>query len=298
MVGTVVSHYRIAEKLGEGGMGIVYKAEDEKLQRTVALKFLSLGHEVEDTSKQRFLTEARAAAALHHPNVCTIYEIDQVGDRMFIAMAYLEGEDLSRKLKSGPLDPEEAIEIALQVAAGLGVAHVRGMVHRDIKPANIRMTTGGLAVIMDFGVARLPGSTELTDVGTSAGTPAYMAPEQLTGAEVHQRSDIWSLGAMLYEMLAGTPPFEGDHVASILYSVLNQEPEPLALKSPHSEPLQKILAKAMAKDRSERYQSVEEFKHDLRSLSEASTEVTQQGDHFNPRAATMAFTTTAVPVGP
>ena len=202
------------------------------------------------------------------------------------------------QLKSGPLDPEEAIEIAIQIADGLGAAHARGMVHRDIKPANIRMTTGGLAVITDFGVARLPGSTALTDVGTSVGTPAYMAPEQLTGDEVDQRSDIWSLGAVLYEMLAGTPPFEGDYVAAILYSVLNQEPEPLALKSPHSESLQKILAKAMAKDRPERYQSVEEFKHDLRSLSDASTEVIQQGDHFDPRGATMAFTTTTVPVGP
>ncbi len=298
MVGTTVSHYRIVEKLGEGGMGVVYKAEDEKLQRTVALKFLPLGQEVGDTDKQRFLIEARAAAALDHPNVCTVYEIDQVGDRMFIAMAYLEGEDLSRKLSSGPLKAEAAVDIALQVADGLSGARSRGMIHRDIKPANIRLTTGGRAVIMDFGVARLPGSTVLTDFGTSVGTPAYMAPEQLTGDEVDQRSDIWSLGAVLYEMLAGTPPFEGGYVAAILYSVLNQEPEPLSLNSPHAKPLNKIVLKAMAKDRSDRYLSVEEFMVALRNLSESSAAKTQQAGHFDPRGATIALTTTVVPVGP
>ena len=203
MIGETISHYLITAKLGEGGMGVVYKAEDAKLRRTVALKFLSrqtLGSEEEKT---RFVHEAQAAAALDHPNICTIHEIDEAEGQIFIAMACVDGQSLKEKIETGPLKLDEALNIAIQVAEGLQAAHEKDIVHRDIKPANIMVTPKSQAKIMDFGLARLAGQSKLTKTGMVVGTAAYMSPEQAQGGAVGHRSDIFSLGVMLYEMITG-----------------------------------------------------------------------------------------------
>src|SRR5262245_28697862 len=219
MIGKTVSHYCILEKLGEGGMGVVYKAEDTKLKRTVALKFLSaiaLGGE----DNNRFLREAQAAAALNHPNICTIHEIDEVDSQMFIAMEYLEGQNLREKINAGPLRIGEAIKLATQIAEGLQVAHEKGITHRDIKSANIMITTKGqapkgLVKIMDFGLAKMGGDIHLTKAGMALGTAAYMSPEQARGEVVDQRTDIWAFGVVMYEMLTGQLPFRGEYEAAM-----------------------------------------------------------------------------------
>ncbi|MDZ7291179.1 MAG: serine/threonine-protein kinase [candidate division KSB1 bacterium] len=272
MIGKTISHYRILEKLGEGGMGIVYKAEDTKLKRIVALKFLptrTLGG-VEE--KNRFLREAQAAAALNHPNIATIYEIEEADGRMFIAMEYIEGRSLQEKIKAGPLKIEEAIKIAVQIAEGLQAAHEKGIVHRDIKSANIIITEKGQAKIMDFGLAKLSrGGTLLTKEGMTLGTAAYMSPEQARGEVVDHRTDIWSLGVVLYEMITGRLPFRGEYEQSMMYSILNEDPEPLtAIRTGVPLALDGILAKALAKDRALRYQHVDELPADLRAIESAS----------------------------
>ena len=199
MIGKTISHYRIIEKLGEGGMGVVYKAEDLKLGRPVALKFLSSSI-VDDKTRQRFIHEARAASALEHPNICAIHEIDETPEgQMFIVMPCYEGESLQAKIERGPLKLDEAVEIAIQVASGLAKAHEKGIVHRDIKPGNIFVTSDGLAKIVDFGLAKLSGQTKLTRTGAAPGTVSYMSPEQLRGGDIDHRSDIWALGVVLYE---------------------------------------------------------------------------------------------------
>ncbi|MDP2960474.1 MAG: serine/threonine-protein kinase, partial [candidate division Zixibacteria bacterium] len=188
MIGKIISHYKILEKLGEGGMGVVYKAEDTKLKRIVALKFLPSELTCDPEAKERFVYEAQAASALDHPNICTIYEIDETKDaQMFICMAYCEGETIEKKVKQGPLKLEEAINIAIQVAEGLKEAHEKGILHRDIKSANIMMTTRGQAKITDFGLAKLAGRTTLTKTGSTPGTIAYMSPEQARGEKLDQR---------------------------------------------------------------------------------------------------------------
>jgi serine/threonine protein kinase len=203
MIGKTISHYRILEKLGEGGMGVVYKAWDTKLDRYVAIKFLSLHLTTSEDAKKRFVREAKAASALDHPNINTIYEIDELPDRrMFIAMAYYDGEDLRQRLEKGPLDTDEAIDLVLQVADGLSKAHENDIVHRDIKPANLIVTKDGRAKIVDFGLAKFTDRTKITRTGSAPGTVAYMSPEQLTGEEADARSDIFSLGVVLYELLA------------------------------------------------------------------------------------------------
>ena len=269
MLGETVSHYKIIEKLGEGGMGVVYKAEDTKLRRTVALKFLSpqaLGTEEE---KARFLYEAQAAAALNHPNICTIYEIDESESRSFIAMEYIEGNSLEEMIESGPLKLEEARRIALQIAEGLHEAHRRQIVHRDIKPANIMITSEGRAKIMDFGMAKSSGRTKLTREGTTLGTVAYMSPEQGHGKEVDPRSDIWSLGVIVYEMVTGQLPFKGEYEQAVIYSILNEDPEPLtALRTGIPLELERIARKAMEKNPGDRYQHVDELLVDLRNLTD------------------------------
>ncbi len=197
MIGEIISHYKILEKIGEGGMGVVYKAEDTKLKRIVALKFLpsnALGTEEE---KARFIREAQAAASLNHPNIATIYEIDEVEGEIFIAMEYIEGQTLKEKINSGPLKIKEAVKIACQVADGLNAAHEKGITHRDIKSANVMLTEKGQAKIMDFGLAKMAARTGLTKEGTTLGTIAYMSPEQSRGEHVDHRSDIWSLGVVL-----------------------------------------------------------------------------------------------------
>jgi serine/threonine protein kinase/Tol biopolymer transport system component len=267
MIGKTISHYKILEKLGEGGMGIVYKAEDTKLKRIVALKFLkpqSLGS-IED--KARFLHEAQAAASLDHPNICTIYAIEETEGNTFIAIAYLEGESLKEKIQKGPLKIEEALDITIQIADGLHQAHQKGIVHRDVKSGNIMITALGLVKVMDFGLARLAGRTTITETGTTLGTPGYMSPEQARGEKVDNRTDIWSLGVVIYEMITGKLPFRGDYQEAVIYSILNEQPEPpTALRTGVPMELEKIVSKALAKKPEERYQRLDELLVDVRRL--------------------------------
>ena len=268
MIGKKVSHYRILEKLGEGGMGVVYKAEDTKLKRTVALKFLPPELTRDPEAKERFVHEARAASALDHPNICTIHEIDEADGQTFIAMAYVEGQSLKDKIKTGPLKLGEAVGIGVQVAEGLHEAHNRSIVHRDIKPANIMVTTSGQAKIMDFGLAKLSGQTKLTKEGTTLGTVAYMSPEQARGESVDHRTDIWSLGVVLYEMITGQVPFKGEYEQAVVYSILNEDPESITgLRTGVPMELERITNKCLEKEPSGRYQHVDELLVDLRSIT-------------------------------
>jgi serine/threonine protein kinase/Tfp pilus assembly protein PilF len=267
MIGQTVSHYNIIEKLGQGGMGVVYKAEDTKLKRTVALKFLPPHTLQSDEEKTRFIREAQAAAALDHPNICTVYEINEADNQTFISIAYIEGEELKQKIKSGLMEIDEAVDIAIQIADGLRAAHEKDIVHRDIKSANIMVTTKGRAIIMDFGLAKLSTQTQLTRLGTTLGTIAYMSPEQGRVENVDHRSDIWSFGVVLYEMLSGKLPFEASYEQAVIYSIMNEEPEPLStLRTDMPEELETIVKKAMTKNLTERYQSAEEMLNDLRAF--------------------------------
>ncbi len=273
MVGSTISHYRIVEKLGQGGMGTAYKAQDTKLDRFVALKFLPPHLSQEEEGKKRFIHEAKTASALDHPNICTIYEIDETEDeQMFIAMAYYEGESLKDRIERGPVPLDEAVHIAIQISEGLAKAHAKGIIHRDIKPANILLTEDGLVKIVDFGLAKLAGRTMLTKEGTALGTVAYMSPEQAQGAEVDHRTDIWALGVILYEMLTGQQPFEGDYEQAVIYSIMNEEPEPItAVRTGMPVELERIVNKALSKNRDERYQHLERMLVDLRALMKSNT---------------------------
>ena len=267
MIGKTISHYKILEKLGEGGMGVVYKAEDTKLKRTVALKFLPSQALKSEEEKSRFIREAQAAAALSHPNIATVYEIDEVEGKTFIAMEYVEGQSLKEKIESGPLKIEEAIKIAQQIANGLQAAHEKGIIHRDIKSANVMVTRKGEAKIMDFGLAKMLSRSLMTKVGTTLGTIAYMSPEQASGEPVDYRTDIWSLGVVLYEMTSGQLPFKGEYEQAIIYSILNEEPEPLtALRTGVPLELERIVNKLIAKDPAARYQHVDELPVDLKAV--------------------------------
>ncbi len=268
LIGKTISHYKILEKLGSGGMGVVYKAEDVKLKRPVALKFLAPELTSDPGIKERFIHEAQAASSLEHNNICTIHEIDETKEgQMFISMAYCEGKTLKEKIKRGPLNLEEATSIAIQIAQGLSKAHEQGIVHRDIKPGNIIITKDGVVKIVDFGLAKLAGQTLLTRTGTIMGTVAYMSPEQAHGKDVDYQTDIWALGIVLYEMLTGQLPFKGAHEQAIMYSILNEEPKPLSrIKPGIPAELQNIVQKAMIRNLDERYQSVSDILHDLKSL--------------------------------
>jgi serine/threonine protein kinase/formylglycine-generating enzyme required for sulfatase activity/dienelactone hydrolase len=277
MVGTTVSHYKILEKLGGGGMGVVFKAEDTKLKRTVALKFLPPELTRDEQAKTRFVHEAQAASALQHPNICTIHDIDETADhQLFIVMDCYEGETLKQMVERGPLPIDKAIDIATQVAHGLAKAHESGIVHRDIKPANIIITADGVAKILDFGLAKLGGQTQLTKTGSTLGTVAYMSPEQAQGDEIDHRTDIWSLGAMMYEMLTGRLPFRGDHDAATLYSIVNEELQPASKVRPDLPTnLVSILDKMLQKDRGARYSLMKDVVQELSALSSAETTTTK-----------------------
>jgi serine/threonine protein kinase/Flp pilus assembly protein TadD len=274
MIGRTISHYRILEKLGEGGMGVVYKAEDTKLKRTVALKFLPSELTRDPEAKERFIHEAQAASSLDHNSICTVHEIGETEDeQIFIAMACYEGETLKKKIERGAMALEQAISIAIQVAEGLGKAHAMGIVHRDIKPANIMVTGDGVAKILDFGVAKLVGQARLTKTTSTVGTIAYMSPEQVGGREVDSRTDIWSLGVVLYEMVTGRLPFWGEYEPALIYSILNDKPRLMStLRDGVPRELERIVEKTLAERRDERYKSVMELLADLRALSEEESE--------------------------
>jgi serine/threonine protein kinase len=267
MIGQTISHYRIVEKLGEGGMGVVYKAEDTRLRRTVALKFFRSEVIESAEHRERILREAQAAAALDHPNICTVHEIDEAEGKTFLAMAFVEGQSVKEKIAERPLKLEETLDVAIQTAQGLQAAHEKGVVHRDIKPANLIVNPHGQVKIMDFGLAQLADRTRLTQTSTFLGTPAYMSPEQAQRLPADRRSDIWSLGVVLYEMITGRLPFEAQQDQAVLYSIVHQEHEPVtALRAGLPTELDRIVRKALAKRPGERYQHVDEMASDLRTL--------------------------------
>ncbi len=271
MIGKTISHYKILEELGRGGMGVVYKAEDVRLKRTVALKFLPPEFTRDPKAKKRFLHEARAAAALDHPNICAVHEIDEVDGQTFIVMGYIEGQSLMEKIDSGPLKINEALEIAIQIAQGLQAAHERGIVHRDIKPANILITTEGLVKILDFGLAKLADQIRITTTSTTVGTVAYMSPEQAQGEEVDFRTDIWSLGVVLYEMLTGKLPFKGEYEASVIYSIINEKYEPVSkIRKAVPAYIDEVIKKCLEKKLEQRYQKIELFMDDLSQMAAVS----------------------------
>ena len=268
MVGVTISHYKITDKLGEGGMGMVYKAEDTELDRPVALKFLAPHLLRDEEGQKRFRREAKAAAALDHPNICTVYEIGQAEDQHFISMAFLEGRTLSKKIADGPLKLPEALSIAMQMAEGLEAAHEKGIVHRDIKPDNVMLMKGsrGLVKLMDFGLAQLAQSSKLTREGTTLGTPIYMSPEQALGESTDKRADVWALGIVLYEMVAGRPPFQGEVDQAVIYSIANEPHEPLtAVRTGVPKELERIVDKCLTKEADERYQHVTDLLVDLQA---------------------------------
>jgi len=275
MIGTTISHYKILEKLGGGGMGVVYKAEDLRLKRPVALKFLPPDLTRDEEAKERFVHEAQAASALDHPNICVIHEIDETEDgQIFICMAYYEGETLKKKVAGGQLPVDSAIDLAIQIAQGLARAHEAGITHRDIKPANLMITNRGEVKVVDFGLAKLVGQSRLTKAGTTAGTVAYMSPEQLQGGEADARSDIFSFGVVLYEMLTGRLPFGGEYEAAMMYAIINEEPAPVQKYRPElSSEFLHALNRALEKRPEERYQSVSEMLIDLRRLKRASERI-------------------------
>ena len=271
MIDKTISHYKILSELGRGGMGVAYKAEDTKLERTVALKFLA-PHLLEDEEgRARFIREAKAAASLDHQNICTVHEIDEVEGETFIAMAFIEGQTVKDKIAERPLKLDEALDIAIQAAQGLKAAHQKEIVHRDIKPANLMLTEEGQLKVMDFGLAQLAEQSRLTKTATMLGTPAYMSPEQTQRLPTDRRSDIWSLGVVIYEMVTGRLPFEGERQEAVLYAISSEEAEPItALRAGLPMELEWIVGKAMAKEAAERYQHVEELIVDLRGLVKKS----------------------------
>ncbi len=265
MIGQTVSHYKILDKLGEGGMGVVYKAQDLRLDRLVALKFLPAHLGADEEQRKRFFQEAKAASALDHPNVCTVYEIDQApSGQIFISMAYYEGEPLNKKIEGGPLKLEEAVSIALQIAKGLAKAHRQGIVHRDIKSGNVMITADGVAKIVDFGLAKLLGKNS-TAKSKTVGTPNYISPEQLRGEPVDHRADLWSLGVVLYEMLTGQKPFKGEYEQAVMYAVLHETPAPASsMRKEVPFVIDNVVAKCLQKTPAGRYQKAEELIEDLK----------------------------------
>ena len=272
MIGETILHYKIIEKLGEGGMGEVYKARDTKLDRFAALKFLPSQLTASEDDKLRFMHEAKAASAMNHPNVCTIHSIEEYNNQLFIVMEFVDGKTLKDKKDS--LSEKQILEIGIQAAEGLAAAHEKGIVHRDIKPENIMIRKDGIVQIMDFGLAKLYTSgnvSRLTKPGTTMGTMGYMSPEQIQGLDVDHRTDIFSLGIVLYELLAGEPPFKGMHETAILYEIVNVDPPPISsIKESFSPELDTIILECLEKDKDERCQSAKELAKDLRKVKKST----------------------------
>ena len=280
MLGQTVSHYRVVEKLGGGGMGVVYRAEDTKLRRAVAIKVLPPDLTRDTTAKERFVLEAQAASALDHPNICTIHEIDETPDgEIFLVMAYYPGETLKYKIDRGPLKLDEALDYAIQIGQALKKAHENGIVHRDIKPANVLVTTDGLVKVVDFGLAKLLSQSGLTQTGTTLGTVSYMSPEQTLAESVDARSDLWSLGVVLHEMIAGQVPFKGDNQLAVANAIAHGTPPPLtAVRTGVPQELDRVVARALAKSTDDRYQTAADFLSELRRVrrdSEGQSTITQ-----------------------
>lgn len=294
MIGRTILHYMIVEKIGGGGMGVVYKAEDIKLKRMVALKFLPQDLTRDKTAEQRFIKEAQTASSLDHPNICNIHEIDETEEgQLFICMACYEGETLKKIIETEQLEIDRILDIALQVAHGLAKAHSQEIVHRDIKPANIFMTYDGQVKILDFGLAKLVGKSSLTKTGTATGTVAYMSPEQASGEEVNYQTDIWSLGVVLYEMISGHQPFKGDTWEAVVYAILNKKPSEIRRSRPETpEALQIVIKRMLQKNPLRRYKNVDELIKDLRAVKNktalAST-LTTEGERPSASIAVMPF---------
>ena len=270
MIGETLSHFKILEKLGEGGMGVVYKARDTKLDRFVALKFLPSQISGSDQDEARFLQEARAAAGLNHPNICTIHGIEESDGKSFIVMEFVDGQTLQEKKSS--LSLKHAVDIGIQIAEGLAAAHEKGIVHRDIKPENIMVRKDGIVQIMDFGLAKLRGVTRLTKEGSTVGTAGYMSPEQIQGRETDSRSDIFSFGVLLYEMIAGRSPFTGAHETAILYEIVNVDVPPPSSVKPEIDPeLDRIVLECLEKDPNERTQAIKQVAIDLNRFKRSSS---------------------------
>jgi serine/threonine protein kinase len=268
MIGTRIKHFEVIEKIGAGGMGEVYLAKDTRLDRNVALKFLPREFATDPDRRKRLELEAKSASSLDHPNILTIYEIDEYDGQPFIAMSYIEGATLKEKTANGRLPLEDAVRYGIQIAAGLGAAHARGIVHRDVKPDNVLIGQDDRARLTDFGLARLKESSGLTGRGTTVGTVGYMSPEQAQGMEVDARSDVFSLGVMLYELFTGQRPFVAEHAAAALYSIVHEQPTPLREINPDiPEALALIVDRALAKSPSDRYADARALEADLRSVA-------------------------------
>jgi tRNA A-37 threonylcarbamoyl transferase component Bud32/TolB-like protein len=278
MIGQIISHYRITEKLGGGGMGEVYKADDLKLYRTVALKFLPPEITRNEDAKKRFVREAQAASSLQHDNICVIHDIDETDDgRLFICMEYYKGETLGKKNKDQRLKMKEVLDYSVQIARGLASAHDCKMIHRDIKPANIMITKDDEVKIVDFGLARLIGQSRITRDGMTPGTLDYMSPEQASGKPVDQRTDIWSLGVLLYELLTGEVPFKGEYDQAKIYSIINEDPEPpSSIRSDIPQSLNQIINHALAKDPDKRYPAIRDMLYDLEKIRSGTGNQTWQ----------------------
>ncbi len=268
VIGTVISHFQILDRIGGGGMGVVYRAEDMSLKRIVALKFLMPDLVRDPTAKKRFLKEAQAASALDHPNICTIHEISETPEGLlFICMAFYGGENLSARISRGPLPVSEALDIVIRIGRGLAKAHEYGIVHRDIKPANVIITPDGEVKIVDFGLAKLSGGTQITRVGARMGTLPFMSPEQIRGLELDQRTDIWSLAVLLFQTLTGQLPFQREYEAAVLYAIVTDD-APLLTEAKPGLPadLEKVISKALKKDPNERYASVQLMVEELERI--------------------------------
>ncbi len=295
MIGAIISHYRILAELGRGGMGVVFKAEDTMLDRLVALKFLPPHLTASEAEQSRFLQEAKAASALNHPNVCNIHSIGEHDGQTFIDMELVEGQTLRARIASEPIKLNDAIGYAIQIGEALHEAHSKGIVHRDIKCENIMINSRNQIKVMDFGLAKLKGSLKLTKTSSTVGTLAYMAPEQIQGAEVDARSDIFSFGVVLFEMLTGHMPFRGEHDAAMMYSILNEEPDLLTTYLPDANSeLLHIINRALEKDPADRYQHVDEMVTELRRMRKMSDRVVKPG----PMASSRSHQPVNVPAAP